>query len=256
LLYNIFSNQNRVWQKEGKMAELSAAERIILAVDTSSTGEAERLVRVAQEAGAQFVKLGLEISSATSWRFCSELAGNYGLDWVADAKLDDIPNTVVGAVKNIKGLDHPPFGITMHTTAGIEAMRAAQEEAEEIKMLGVTVLTSISDEECERILFGVPARQKVIELAEAAASAGLKGIVSSPKEVGMIKSIDATKNLFAMIPGTRSTTADVQDQARVGTPAAAIGDGADLLVIGRQVTKAENPAHAFSELVQEIEGVA
>jgi orotidine-5'-phosphate decarboxylase len=125
------------------MAELPARERIILAIDTSREEDAERLATVAQEAGARFVKLGLELSSATSWRYCSELAAAHNLDWVADAKLDDIPNTVVGAVKNIKGLEHPPFGITMHTTAGSEAMRLAQEEAEAIKMLGVTVLTSI-----------------------------------------------------------------------------------------------------------------
>lgn len=235
------------------MAELPARERIILAIDTSREEDAERLATVAQEAGARFVKLGLELSSATSWRYCSELAASHGLDWVADAKLDDIPNTVVGAVKNIKALEHKPFGITMHTTAGIEAMRTAQEEAEEIKMLGVTVLTSISDEECERILFGAPARQKVMDLAEAASSAGLKGVVSSPKEVGMIKSNEATRGLFAMIPGTRSADAEVQDQARVGTPAAAIKDGADLLVIGRQITQAEDPAQAYEALVAEIE---
>ena len=151
------------------MAELPARERIILAVDTSREADAERLVQVAKYAGARFVKLGLELSSATSWQYCSDLAGRNGLDWVADAKLDDIPNTVVGAVKNIKGLEHRPFGITMHTTSGRESMRTAQEEAEEIKMLGVTVLTSIKDDEALE-LYGVPTRQKVIELARSAAS--------------------------------------------------------------------------------------
>ncbi|OGL25107.1 orotidine 5'-phosphate decarboxylase [Candidatus Saccharibacteria bacterium RIFCSPLOWO2_01_FULL_48_13] len=235
------------------MAELSARERIILAVDTSREQDAERLVGVAKEAGARFVKLGLELSSATSWRYCSELAAGEGLDWVADAKLDDIPNTVVGAVKNIKGLEHPPFGITMHTTAGKEVMRAAQETAEEIKMLGVTVLTSIKDEEGER-LYRVPIQQKVVELARDAVSVGLKGVVSSPLEVGLIKGSPDTAGLFAMIPGTRSVSAEHADQARVGTPAGAIRDGADLLVIGRQITQAEDPAQAFEELVIEIQG--
>lgn len=235
------------------MAELPARERIILAIDTSREADAERLVQVAKDAGARFVKLGLELSSATSWQYCSELAGNNGLDWVADAKLDDIPNTVVGAVKNIKGLEHRPFGITMHTTSGKEAMRTAQLEAEGIKMLGVTVLTSIREEEALE-LYGVPTQQKVLELARNAASVGLQGVVSSPLEVGLIKRSPDTQNLFAMIPGTRSSAADVQDQARVGTPAAAAADGADLLVIGRQITQANDPAQAYELLVAEIEG--
>jgi len=234
------------------MAELPARERIILAVDTSRKADAERLATVAQEAGARFVKLGLELSSATSWRYCSDLATSHGLDWVADAKLDDIPNTVVGAVKNIKALDHPPFGITIHTTAGKEAMRTAQEEAEAIKMFGVTVLTSIKDEESEH-LFHTSARAKVMELARDAASVGVLGVVASPLEVGMIKGDCETQDLFAMIPGTRSVSADVQDQKRTATPGQAVRDGADLLVIGRQITKAEEPADAYEAVVAEIE---
>jgi len=235
------------------MAELPARERIILAIDTSREEDAEKLAKVAQEAGARFVKLGLELSSATSWRYCSDLAAAHKLDWVADAKLDDIPNTVVGAVKNISALAHPPFGITMHTTSGIEAMRAAQKEAGPIKMLGVTVLTSIKEDEVQN-LYHVPVRQKVMELSRDAVTAGVQGVVSSPLEVGMIKNDPETSTLFAMIPSTRSASADVQDQARVGTPAAAIQDGADLLVIGRQITQAENPALAYEQLVAEIEG--
>ena len=234
------------------MAELSASERIILAIDTSKKEEAENLVEIAQGAGARFVKFGLELSSATSWDYCSELAGYYKLNWVADAKLCDIPNTVAGAVKNIKKLKHPPFGITMHTTAGIEAMHKAQEEAGRIKMLGVTVLTSISEEEVMN-LYHVPARQQVIELALAAVTANIKGIVCSPREIEMIKSNKQTKDLFAMIPGTRSVGADVQDQARVDTPANTISNGANMLVIGRQITQADNPAEAYEQLVNEIE---
>lgn len=233
------------------MSELSANERIILAIDTSGIEEAERLMSLAKDIGSKFVKCGLELSSTIGWQGCSELAAEKNLEWVADAKLDDIPNTVAKTVRNIGSLDHAPFGITIHTTSGIEAMRVAQEEADSIKMLGVTVLTSITDEEARR-LYRVPVRQKVIELAYDAVDAGIKGIVSSPLEVGLIKNKPKTSNLFAMIPGTRSSSADVQDQARVGTPSAAIRDGADLLVVGRQITQAENPTEAFEELIEEI----
>ena len=233
------------------MPELTAPERIILAIDTSKEAEAERLVHIAKEAGARFVKLGLELSSATSWRYCSELAASNGLDWVADAKLADIPNTVARAVGNIAALEHKPFGITMHTTAGREAMRTAQETAGAIKMLGVTVLTSITDEEAQS-LYHVSASQKVHELAIDAAEAGLAGIVASPKEVGLIKSEAVTRGLFTMIPGVRSATTGIQDQARVSTPGVAIKNGADLLVIGRQISQAADPARAYEALVAEI----
>lgn len=235
------------------MNELPAQERIILAIDTSRQQAAERLATIAHEAGARYVKLGLELSSATSWHYCAELAASHDLDWIADAKLDDIPNTVVSTVRNIKNLDHPPFGITLHTTTGVETMYAAKEEAETIKMFGVTVLTSISETVAEN-LYHVSLRRKVMELARDAATAGISGVVSSPLEVGMIKRDLRTRKLLTMIPGTRSETIERADQARVGTPAVAIRDGADLLVIGRQITQAEDPAQAYEMLVAEVEG--
>ena len=233
------------------MTELSATERIILAIDTSSEPDAHRLVALAKLAGAKFVKFGLELSSATSWRYCSELAAKNSLEWIADAKLDDIPNTVVGAVKNIKGLDYPPFGITMHTTAGIEAMKLAQETAGQIIMFGVTVLTSTTDEQAEK-LYKVPVQQKVLELARDASVAGLKGIVCSPLEVGLIKSVPDTAGLLAMTPGVRSADSIHSDQSRVATPAESIKNGSDLIVVGRQITQAQDPAQAFADLVDEV----
>ncbi|MEI6850715.1 MAG: orotidine-5'-phosphate decarboxylase [Candidatus Saccharibacteria bacterium] len=238
------------------MSELSSRERIILAIDTSQPDEAERLAKIAKAAGARFVKLGLELSSATSWKYCSDLAAENGLDWVADAKIDDIPNTVRNTVGNIRKLDHPPFGITIHTTAGIEAMRAAQEEANKndkiIKMLGVTVLTSVKDEEAREI-YHVSASQEVLELAFRAVDAGIEGIVCSPMEVGMVKNNPKTRNLFAMIPGSRMTGAETHDQNRPKTPAETIKAGADLLVIGRPITDDKQPDRAFEAHVVEIE---
>ena len=227
-------------------------EQIILAIDTSQKEEAEKLAKIAQTAGAHFIKLGLELSSATSWHYCSDLATRHDLGWVADAKLNDIPNTVSRVVKNISNLEHPPFGITMHTLAGSEAMYQAQKAAGIIKMLGVTILTSLSYEEVAGVYRTTP-RRKVWELAQSAVEAGLLGVVASPQEVSMIKSNPKTQELFAMIPGTRSVAAQAEDQARTTTPAAAIKAGADLLVIGRQITRSEDPARAYEDLVAEIE---
>lgn len=233
---------------------MTARAHIILSIDTSRPQEAKKLAKIAKQAGAKFIKMGLELSSATSWKYCADLAADNGLEWVADAKLNDIPNTVRGTVKNFKSLTHPPFAITMHTISGIEAMRQAQMEAGDIKMLGVTVLTSIGEAEARK-LYHVSVSEKVMELADDALRAGLHGIVASPKEIGIIKSNPKTRKLFAMIPGTRSKTAEHGDQARVTTPAEAILDGADLLVIGRQITQAKDPAEAYKDLVKEIEEV-
>lgn len=242
---------------------LIPAERVILAVDVSTEQDAERLVGVAQQAGARFVKLGLELSSATSWGYCSDLAASHGLDWVADAKLDDISNTVVKTAKNIAEKTHAPFGITVHANSAEATLRDAQQAVGDIMMLGITELTDVPEEETEETykvyvseinkFVGMTRKELVMARAEKAARAKLKGIVASPREVGMLKAYEVTSGLFAMISGTRSPGADSHEQANVGTPTAAIRDRADLLVIGREVTNAEDPAAAFQNVVRQIE---
>lgn len=234
---------------------LPAPERVVLAVDTSERAEAERLITLAGEAGARFVKLGLEIQSATSWRECSEMAAAAGVEWVADAKLDDIPNTTASAVKNIVGFDHPPAAITIHANSGVESMRAAQDIAGEagVMMLGVTHLTSISEAETKQTYrFGrnIMVGRRMLKMVEA----GLDGYVCSPRELeAVVEKKPAFRSMFGMIPGTRSKGADAHDQKNTRTPAEAIEYGANLLVIGRQVTNAANPAEALQKVVTEIE---
>lgn len=237
------------------MSEIPNGERIILAIDTSDEERARDLAQVAQDISPRGskVKFGLELSSSKSWEFCSNLANEYGLEWVADAKLDDIPSTVAGAVKNLRHLEWPPFAITMHTTAGTESMRAAQEEAESVKILGVTVLTSLNETESKRI-FGLNRSAAVLYLAHTAFESGLSGVVASAKELNVLKRDANTRSLFTMIPGTRSLGADSHDQNNVTTPAEAIRDGADTLVIGRQISQAEDPIKAYRDLITEIEG--
>lgn len=235
------------------MPTLPARERLILAIDTRDNRRAHDLGVVARDVGARTVKLGLEIATKESWLFCSRLAYQYGLDWVADAKLHDIPNTVAGAVRAQSELPHPPVAITMHTSAGAEAMRGAQEAAGSIKMLGVTVPTSLDEREAADI-YHTTVERKVVEFGYDAVYAGLAGIVCSGREVGDIKAIQ-NADLFTMVPGTRSAGADRGDQARIMTPAEAVQAGADWLVIGRQVTGAPDPAAAFEAVVTEIEAV-
>lgn len=224
-------------------------DRIILAIDTNSESEALHLLRMARVAGITRIKIGLELATAIGWRRAAWLAQGHGFEWVADAKLCDIPNTVVGAVKSLLDVPHPPFAITMHATSGFEAMEAAQKTAGDVKMLAVTVLTSITDTECHDI-FGAQRERAVHDLAERVMNAGVAGIVCSGREV---KSL-AYMERWLMVPGTRSQGAEANDQRNIVTPAQAIRDGADALVIGRQVTKAADPAQAVKDLVAEIEG--
>ncbi|KKU19816.1 MAG: Orotidine 5'-phosphate decarboxylase [Candidatus Saccharibacteria bacterium GW2011_GWA2_46_10] len=232
-------------------SKLGIAQRIILAIDTSNADEAENLAQLAKSAGARFIKFGLQIATAKSWQWCAELSKKYGLEWVADAKLADIPNTIEASVASLVELGYSPYAITIHATAGHQAMVKAQASAGQVLIFGVTILTSLSDEECHRI-YGSSAKDKVMELAQSAAAAGIAGIVASPKEVGMIKQNEVTKSLLTMIPGSRSTEAQAADQARVATPSQTITAGADLLVIGREITHAKDPAVAFAKIVNDI----
>ena len=227
------------------------ASRIVLAVDTSDIKRAVELMEIARKAGAKTVKLGLELATAVGWLEASKMADGNGLEWVADAKLSDIPNTTAKAAGILVGLEHPPVAITMHTNSGIDSMRAARQQVEEsaTSLLGVTVLTSITPEECQE-MYGRNPSQSVQYFAEQAREAGVEGVVASPRELTIIKNF--TPELFTMIPGTRSEGASRDDQSRTATPTDAIARGADTLVIGRQVTNAEDPDRAFSALTKEI----
>lgn len=231
------------------MAE--GVERLILAVDTDTKQKAESLMKLAKEVGVRCVKLGLELMTNTSPAYAADLAGRYDMKWVADAKLLDIPNTVVGAVRGYTKLEHYPFGITMHASGGREMLELAQETARPIAMLAVTVLTSLKEEVSE--IYGADSATKVMQMARMAAAAGVTGLVCSPLEVGLVKGDIKTSGLFTMIPGIRSAGASSGDQARIGTPRAAIEAGADLLVIGRQVTESKNPVQSFDDIVAEVD---
>lgn len=231
---------------------LTIAEKIVLAIDVADEKEAERLVAVAKDCGARFIKFGLELATAKSWAWCAELADKNGLEWISDAKFDDIPNTVAGGIRSMKHLALPPKAITIHASIGSEGMELAQKTAGDIKILAVTVLTSLSDNQAQEI-YGAEVANKVMQLAEMAADAGLEGLVCSPLEVKAIKSNPKTRDLLAMIPGSRSAGSQSADQARTATPAAAIASGADLLVIGREISQAEDPVEAYAKIIKDIE---
>ncbi len=231
---------------------LSPNERIVLAIDTSDLTTAEKLVRLASKNGAKFVKFGLEFSTATSWKQCAQLAQKYSVRWIADAKFDDIPNTTAKAIQNILTCKPKPYGITVHGKSGIEAMQLAQKVAGRCIIFGVTELTAIPDTETRK-RYGISRKKLVTTLASEIAASGAKGVVTSGKELQSITSSAAAKNLVTLIPGIRSKMSNVNDQRNTVTPADAIQNGADLIVIGREITQTDNPQRAYEKIVREIE---
>ena len=162
-------------------------------------------------------------------------AAEKGFDVFLDLKLHDIPNTVK---KSIQGLSSLPIKmLTVHTSGGIDMMKAAMEAASgtKIKVFGVTALTSLSDDETNEI-FQRTSSEQVNAMLDLAESAGIDGIVCSPHELELVKK---RGTLLAITPGIRLQDSN-DDQKRFMTPKEAINLGADYLVIGRPITQSDN----------------
>ena len=170
-----------------------------------------------------------------------------GFEIFLDLKLHDIPNTVK---KSIEGLISLPIGMmTIHTSGGLEMMKAAKKAVLDtnIKIFGVTALTSLSDEDTSTI-FQRTASKQVKAMLDLAQEAQIDGVVCSPHELDLVVE---RKSLLSITPGIRlSESAD--DQSRVMTPKDAISKGADYIVIGRPITNAPNISEALQEIHDSI----
>lgn len=221
---------------------------IFVAIDTPSLERAKQLAeQVRTNAGG--VKLGLEFFSANGPAGVAAIA-ELGIPVFLDVKLHDIPNTVAKAVEALAPLE--PAVLTVHAAGGramLEAAKAAASPA--TKVVAVTVLTSLDGEDLRSIGVASEPREQVERLAELARSAGLDGIVCSGAEVAAAKS--AWPEGFFVVPGVRPTGGDVSDQKRVVTPRQALDDGASIIVIGRPVTGADDPAAALGEIAASLQ---
>jgi len=223
-------------------------ERLIVALDLPSVGEAERLV-TALGGTVTFYKIGMQLAFAGGLELVGRLAGE-GRRVFLDMKLLDIDNTVYEAVRSISALG--AAFTTIH--AYPQAMRAAAagRGAAPLGLLGVTVLTSMDDADLADAGYGRPAAELVVERARAAAAAGMDGIVCSPQEAAQVRAAIGP-DLVIVTPGVRPAGTATGDQKRVMTPAQAILAGADYLVVGRPVSQAREPRAAAEAIVAEIE---
>ena len=227
-----------------------AAERIIVALDGMAPDQA--LALSAQVEGLRWVKVGLELFVQAGPEVVAQLR-EQGLRVFLDLKFHDIPATMAGACLRAAALGAEL--ITVHACAGSEALRAAQAAAVEgaqgagqpaPTLLAVTVLTSWEEQRMQRELsISQGIGERVPALAQLSATAGIGGCVCSPLEVAALRAQHPEP--FALVtPGIRPKGAAASDQARVMGPAEAIAAGASQLVIGRPITKAENPSAAFA----------
>jgi orotidine-5'-phosphate decarboxylase len=225
--------------------------RLIAAIDAPGRAEADALVaRLAGVPG--WIKLGLEL-------FCAEgpaIVAAYvarGHRVMLDLKLHDIPETVARATARVAGLGAGL--LTVHAAGGRAMLEAAVRSAGATRVLAITVLTSLDEADLAEIGAHGPVRDLVVKRAELAIAAGCAGVVASPHEITSIRAI-APSGFLIVTPGVRPVGAEAGDQKRVMTPRQARDAGADLVVVGRPLRDASDPAVAARAIVAELAGGA
>ncbi len=195
------------------------------------------------------VKVGLELYLRYGPDVVGAVRGASRVGVFLDLKLHDIPATVAGAARSVAGLR--PTILTVHAGGGADMVRAAVEAAPETRIAAVTVLTSMDEDDLEQVGLLGPARDAVRRLAVLAVGAGARALVCSPQEVALLRS-EVGPDVTLITPGVRPAGADRGDQSRVATPEEAVAAGADLLVIGRPITRAPDPGAAAASLAAAV----
>jgi orotidine-5'-phosphate decarboxylase len=225
--------------------------RLIVALDVPDRTAALKVVE--QLSGhVGYFKIGLELFTYEGPRLVEEIRDR-GEKIFLDLKLHDIPNTVKGAVRSACRLG--VHMLTVHASGGGKMLSIAAQEAQSFDspplILAVTALTSLSEEELQKIGITAPIENWVETLADLAYNSGIRGIVASSKELPMLRRKFQDKMQF-VIPGIRPAGAAVQDQSRTSTPAEAIQAGASYIVVGRPILQAADPAKAADAIVREM----
>jgi len=197
------------------------------------------------------LKVGSQLFTSSGPRVIKDLQ-SLGFDIFLDLKFHDIPNTVSQAVK--VAADLGVWMVNVHVSGGSSMLESARKALSSYRnpplLIGVTMLTSLSNEEVKEI--GISdISEKVMQLALLAKSNGLDGIVCSPREVKVIKEL-CGKEFIAVTPGIRTKKMN-DDQSRVSSPKEAINNGSDFLVIGRPITESSNPLKSLNQVLEDFE---
>ena len=221
------------------------SKTIIVAVDETHLENFQNVVD-SLDSDLCMIKIGSVSFNALGHQAIS-YASNKGFKIFLDLKFHDIPNTVK---KSIKGLVSLPIDMmTIHTSGGLEMMKAAKNAVDgtDIKIFGVTALTSLSDEDTS-LIFKRTAAEQVNTMLDLAEQAGIDGVVCSPHELSLVTK---RESLLSITPGIRLKDSN-DDQNRVMTPKDALKQGANFLVIGRPITEAKNIKEALLEIHNSI----
>jgi orotidine-5'-phosphate decarboxylase len=235
------------------LAPTTLASPLCIALDTPDLARARALLREVGSA-AGMVKIGMELFYAHGPAGYAAVAAE-GVPIFLDLKLHDIPNTVASALASLMRLDPPPAVVNVHATGGGTMMQAAAHAvAGRCKLIAVTVLTSLADEDLAAVGFDParPAGEAAVSLARLAQMSGLDGVVCSPLDLAAIRAACGA-DFLTVVPGLRPSDSGSNDQKRVATPAEARSAGADILVIGRPITSAADPARAAREILASLE---
>lgn len=238
------------------------ASRIMVALDVDELSQAVAIAEELKGLGVTF-KIGNQLGTYEGWQKAVAFARQYDAYIFCDTKFKDIPATVEKSARAITR--HQPDMFNIMADNNLAALQAAVVGAKNAvrdynlaihpTILGVTVLTSMSDDEALSI-YGALAAEKVMQFAQTAAEAGLDGLVCSGQEIAVLRANPKTKDLLLVVPGIRPEWAATGDQNRVMTPREAIDAGADYLVIGRPITQppAEigSPRAAVQRILEEI----
>ena len=225
---------------------------IILAVDTSSLEEAKSLaLKLKDHIGG--IKIGMEFFNSFGPEGVKVIQ-RFNIPIFLDLKLHDIPATVYKTVSTLLTLN--PAIINVHASGGREMMRAASRARKDsnnknTKIIAVTMLTSLDDNDLKEVGFSITSNELVLSLAKLAKDSGLDGIVCSAKEISTIRKAIG-EDFLLVVPGIRPEDNKLNDQKRIMTPKGAITEGADLLVIGRPITEANDQVVALKKILEQI----
>jgi orotidine-5'-phosphate decarboxylase len=226
--------------------EKEARERLIVALDLPDFAQAMELVDEL-DGVCKWFKVGLELYLASGNSVVDELKRR-GRSVFLDLKLHDIPNTVASAVRSVSNLGVDL--LTLHALGGPGMLSAAAGVSNAPRLLAVTVLTSMDQQQLAAIGISISSGEQALRLAAMAQRSGIHGFVCSAQEVAGMRA--TLSNPLLVIPGIRPAGAEVGDQKRVATPASAIAAGASQLVVGRPITQAANRRIAAQSILDEI----
>ena len=236
---------------------INSRNKLIVALDVPTAAEARRLVDMLTGIVGMF-KIGSQLFTAAGPEMVRDIVAR-GEQVFLDLKFHDIPNTVAAA-----GIEATRMGVSIfnvHAAGGGEMMRKTAEavagavEAEGLSrpaIIAVTILTSSNDETLKEIGFTGDANETVSRLAALTEASGLDGVVASPREVAVVRTAVKTPGFLVVTPGIRPAGAANDDQKRITTPRDAIHAGADYIVVGRPILKADNVVHSAQTIIDEM----